>query len=211
MNREALFPRKIPNGILRNDVSGEARWQRRQITRAQSYHLLGSGADCFVTQGPLVRVSAKQPNSRSRTTAGDSVRGVAELSAVVPRLSPNCPRRAPTPVGSRRLTLAASHGSSAFGRQVPTMVCSSSSVRIPLATPALTPRSTLRRKRLRGYLTSCRRRRPALLQVPDRSCPNAPSVGSAAPCCAASRRTAARRSASGRAKVALRIPSIESH
>ena len=135
MNREALFPRKIPNGILRNDVSGEARWQRRQITRAQSYHLLGSGADCFVTQGPLVRVSAKQPNSRSRTTAGDSVRGVAELSAVVPRLSPNCPRRASTPVGSRRLALRASPCLYTFGLLFPTMVWAGSPLRIPLGTP----------------------------------------------------------------------------
>ena len=135
MNREALFPRKIPNGILRNDVSGEARWQRRQITRAQSYHLLGSGADCFVTQGPLVRVSAKQPNSRSRTTAGDSVRGVAELSAVVPRLSPNCPRRASTPVGYRRLTPRASRCLCDFGRRVSTMVRPGGLLRIPLGTP----------------------------------------------------------------------------
>lgn len=58
-----------------------------------------------------------------------------DRSRIGPHLSLDCPRRASTSVGSRRLTPRVSPCLSAFGRRVPTMVCGVSCVRIPLGTP----------------------------------------------------------------------------
>ena len=55
-----------------------------------------------------------------------------DRSRIGPHLSLDCPRRASTSVGSRRLTPRVSPCLSAFGRRVPTMVCGVSCVRIPL-------------------------------------------------------------------------------
>src|SRR5262249_5115628 len=70
------------------------------------------------------------------TTAGPQIREHSTARApTVPLLSPNYSRRGPTPVSSRCLGLSASPCLSAIGRQVATMVCMESSLRIPLVTP----------------------------------------------------------------------------
>ena len=92
--------------------------------------------------------SAWVPGSRSpeRAAARPLVRlPRATRAGAVPQLSPNCPRRASTPVASRRLTPRGSRCLCAFGRRFAMVVRWASQLRIPLGTPLLaTPMVTYR-------------------------------------------------------------------
>ena len=78
----------------------------------------------------------KRGNGHRRDHKGTRARGHGLGRLLnVPQLSPNCPRRASTPVGSCRQSPRASPCLSAFGRRVATMVPPGRALRIPLGTP----------------------------------------------------------------------------